>query len=85
MVTRKSYSEKMARKQILWAHKQSRESLLQNVKSEYDQKNLASDITYYLVFQNVSKILQDLLILLTSDKELKKVFQGILVVGFRSG
>lgn len=85
MVTRKSYSEKMARKQILQAHKQSRESLLQNVKSEYDQKNLAFDITYYLVFQNVRKILQDLLILLTSDKEHKKVFQGILVVGFRSG
>ena len=85
MVTRKSYSEKMARKQILQAHKQSRESLLQNVKSEYDQENLAFDITYYLVFQNVRKILQDLLILLTSDKEHKKVFQGILVVGFRSG
>lgn len=85
MVTRKSYSEKMARKQILQAHKQSRESLLQNVKSEYDQKNLAFDITYYLVFQNVRKILQDLLMLLTSDKEHKKVFQGILVVGFRSG
>ena len=40
---------------------------------------------YYPVFQNVRNILQELFILLTPDKEHKKVFQDIPVVVFRNG
>ena len=55
------------------------------MKSESDQKKLTFNITYYPVFQNVRNILQELHILLTPDQEHKKVFRGILVVGFRNG
>ena len=67
----KGYSEKMVRKQVLWAWEHSRESLLEKLKSEPDQKTLTFNITYYLVFQNVRNILQELNILLIPDQEYK--------------
>ena len=81
----KGYSEKMVRKQVLRALEHSRESLLEKVKSESDQKKLTSNITSYPVFQNVRNILQELYIILTLDQVHKKVFQDIPVVGFRNG
>ena len=72
----------MVRKQVLQACEHSRDSLLEKVKSESDQKKLTFNITYYPVFQNVRNILQELHILLTPDQE---VFQDIPVVGFRNG
>ena len=81
----KGYNKKMVRKQVLRAREHSRKSLLEKVKSESDQKKLTFNITYYPVFQNVRNILQELHILLTPDQEHKKVFRGILVVGFRNG
>ena len=85
MTVRKRYSEKMVRKQVLRAREHSRESLLEKVKSESDQNKLTFNITHYPVFQNVRNILRELHILLTPDKEHKKVFQDIPVVGFRNG
>ena len=55
------------------------------MKSEPDQNKLTFNITYYPVFQNVRNILQELHILLTPDKEHKKVFQDIPVAGFGNG
>ena len=81
----KGYNEKMVRKQVLRAREHSRVSLLEKVKSESNQKKLTFNITYYLVFQNVRNILQELHILLTPAQEHKKVFQDIPVVGFRNG
>ena len=75
----------MATKQVLRAREHFRESLLEKVKIESDQNKLTFNITYYPVFQNVRNILQELHILLTPDKEHKKVFLDILVVGFRNG
>ena len=75
----------MIRKQVLRAREHSRESLLEKVKSESNQRKLTFNITYYPVFQNVRNILQELHILLTPDQEHKKVFQDIPVVGFRNG
>ena len=83
MAIKKSYSEKMVRKQILLACEHSRESLLEKVKSEFDQKKLTFNITYYPLFQVVRNILQELHILLTPDQE-PKVFQDIPVVGLRN-
>ena len=75
----------MVRKQVLRAREHSRESLLKKVKSESNQNRLTINITYYPVFQNVRNILQELHILLTPDKEPKKVFQDIPVAGFLNG
>ena len=66
-------------------HEHSRESLLKKVKSGSDQKKLTLNITYYLVFQNVRNILEELHILLTPDQEHKKVFQDIPIVGIHNG
>ena len=72
-------------KEILRAREHCRESLLEKLKSEFDQNKLKFNITYYPVFQNVKNILQELHILLTPDKEHKKFFKDILLVGFRHG
>ena len=74
----------MVKEQILQVHEHSRERLLENVKSVSNQKKLTFNhlISYYLVYQNVKNILQELHILLTSDKEHKKLFQDIPGVGF---
>ena len=48
--------EKMVRKPISRAHKHSRESLLEKVKSESHQKKLTFNTTYYPVFQNVRNV-----------------------------
>ena len=82
----KGYSKKMVRKQVLRALEHSRESLLNKVKSEFDQNKLTFSLTYYPVFQYVTNILQELHILLTPDQDQhKKVFQDIPVVGFSNG
>ena len=49
------------------------------------KRKLTLNITYYSVFQNVRNILQELHILLTPDKEYKKVFQDNSVIEFRNG
>ena len=54
------------------------------MKSESDQNKLALNITYHPDFQNVRNILQELHILLTPDKEYKKVFQNTPIAGFRN-
>ena len=74
----------MTRKQILRAREHSRERLRKKMKSESNQNKLTFNITYYPVFQNVRNILQELHILLTPNKERKKVFQYIPVPGFRN-
>ena len=73
------------RKQVSRDRKDFGESLLEKTKSELDQKKLTFNITYYIGFQTVRNILQELYILLTPDQEHKKVFQDILVLGFRNG
>ena len=55
------------------------------MKSEFEQKKLTFNITYYPVFQNVRNILQEVHIFLTPDQEYKKVFQNIPVAGFHNG
>ena len=75
----------MVRKQVLRAREHSRKSLLEKVKSEPDQNKMTFNMTCYPVFQNVRNILQELHILLTLDKDHKKLLQDIPVVGFRNG
>ena len=48
-------------------------------------QNLTFNITYYPAFQNVRAIMEELHILLTLNKEHKKVFPNVPVIGFRNG
>ena len=81
----RGYNGKMIRKQILRAREHSRKDLLEREKAETSEPRLMFNITYYPVFQNIRNILQELHLLLAPDKEHKKVFPDVPVVGFRNG
>ena len=75
----------MIRKQILRAQEHPRKDLLERGKTETSEPKLTVKITYYSVFQNIGNILQERYLLLTPDKEHKKVFPNVPVVGFCNG
>ena len=79
------YNGNMIRKQILRAREHSRKDLLEREKTETFEPKLTFNITYYPDFQNIRNTLQELHLLLASDKEHKKVFPDVSVVGFRNG
>ena len=81
----RGYNGKTIRKQILKAREHSRKDLLEREKAETSEPKLTFNITYYPVFQNFRNTLQELHLLLAPDKEHKKVFPDVLVVGFRTG
>ena len=64
---------------------QFRKDLLKREKTETSKPKFTFNITYYPVFQNIGSILQELYLLFAPDKELKKVFRNVPVVGFRNG
>ena len=63
----------------------SRKDLLEREKAKTSKPRLTFNITYFPVFQNIRNILQELHLLLAPDKEYKKVFPDVPVVGFRNG
>ena len=75
----------MTRKQILDAREHSRNDLLEKEKQQMSEKKLTFSITYYPAFQNITSIMEELHMLLTPNKEHKKVFPDVPVVGFRNG
>ena len=77
-------NEKMIREQILKARKHSRNDLLEKEKQQMSERKLTFNITYYSTFRNVRSIIQELHIS-TPNKEHKKVFPDVPVVGFRNG
>ena len=81
----RGYNEKMIKKQILRASEHSRKDLLEREKTETSESKLTFNIIYYPVFQNIRNILRELHLLLAPDKEHKKVFPDVSVVGFRNG
>ena len=80
----KGYIERMVRKQILKARGESKDSLLEQGNIRTSESKLAFSITYYSGFQNVRSVLEELQILLALDKEHKKVFPEVPIVGFRN-
>ena len=49
------------------------------------EKKLTFNITYYPAFQNVRNIIEKLHMLFTPNKEHKKAFPDVPLVGFRNG
>ena len=78
----RGYNEKMVRNQILRAREHSRNDLLEREKQQMSEQKLTFNITYYPAFQNVRAIMEELHILLTTNKEYKKVFSNVLVIRF---
>ena len=81
----RAYNGEMIRNQILRAREDSSKDLLEREKTVNSEPKLTFDITYDPVFQNIRNILQELHLLLAPDKEHKKVFSDVPVVGFRNG
>ena len=81
----RGYNGKMIRKQILRARKHSRRDLLEREKAKTFEPRLTFNIAYYPVFQDIRNLSQELHLLLAPDKEYKKVFPDVPVVGFRNG
>ena len=81
----RSYSERMFRTQILKARGESRDSLLERGNTKTYDSKLTFNIIYYLAFQTVRSILEELQVLLAPDKEHKKFFPEVPIVGFRNG
>ena len=59
--------------------------LLEKEKQQLPERKLTFNITYYPVFRNVRGIVEELHTLLTPNKEHKKLFPDVPVVGFRNG
>ena len=79
----RAYNEKMIRKQILKAREYSRNDLLEREKPQMSEQKLTFNITYYSDFQNVRTIMEELHILLTPNKEHKRLFPNVLVTQLR--
>ena len=79
----RDYSERLVRMQILKARGESRDSLLEQGNTRTSESKLTFNVTYYPVFENVRSILQELQVLLAPNKEHKKVFTDVPIVGFR--
>ena len=74
----------MVRKEILRAGAISRHSLLQKVKNKEKQNTTTFNITYHPVFRDVSKILEELHVILASDDGHKEVFPDVPLIGFKN-
>ena len=75
----------MVRNQTLRAREHSRNYILEREKQQTFEQKLTFNITYYPAFQNVRVTMEELHILLTPNKEHKKVFPNVPVIGFRNG
>ena len=80
----RQYNRKMIRKQILRDQEHFRKDPLEE-KAETSDPKLTLNITNYPVFQNIRNMLQELHLLLDPDREHKKVFPNVPVVGFHNG
>ena len=78
-------NENIIRKQILNAWEYSRNYLLEKEKQQIPEKKLIFNTTYYPAFQNVRRIMEELHVLLPPNKEHRKVFSDMPVVGFHNG
>ena len=62
-----------------------RTDILDREKQQMPEQKLTFNITYYPAFQNFRAMMEELYILLTPNKEHKKEFLNVLVLGFRNG
>ena len=84
-IMERGYNEKMIRNQILRVRKHSRKDLVEREKPQMSEQKLTFNITYHPAFQNFRTIMEELHILLTPNKEHKKLFCNVSFIEFRNG
>ena len=79
----RGYSNKLVRGQILKARKFSKSEVLNKRKSVGNNNRFVFTITYHPVLLKLKNVLSEIHLLLTPDREHRKVFERIPIVGFR--
>ena len=54
-------------------------------REEYHKNKLVFNITYYPIFSKLKNILFKIHLLLTPDREHRKVFENVPIIGFKKG
>ena len=73
------------RQQILKAWKYRRTELLQIQRANVHKNKLVFNITYYPIFSKLKNILSKIHLLLTPDREHRKVFENVPIIGLKKG
>ena len=73
------------RQQILKTRKYRRTKLLHIQREEVHKNTLVFNITYYLIFLKLKNMLFKIHFLLTLDREHRKVFENVPIIGFKKG
>ena len=81
----RGYSKKLVRDQILKARKISRDEALSQKPKANKEGKLTLNLTYHPAFSNIKTILNFIHLLLTPDREHRKVFEQVPIVGFKKG
>ena len=74
----------MERKKIIRAAAIPRDALSGKVNKQEKKNKITFNTTYYQVFWDVRKILEELHVILASDDEHKKVFLDVPLIGFKN-
>ena len=79
----RGYSDKLVRGQILKARKFSRSEVLNKQKRMGNKSRIVFNITYHPVFSKLKNVLSEIHLLSTPDREHRKVFEKVPIIGFR--
>ena len=79
----RGYNEKLVRRQILKAQKYRRKELLHSHRVKVHKNKLVFNITYYPICSKLKNILSNIHLLLTPDREHRKVFENVPIIGFK--
>ena len=80
----RGYKKKKVRKQVLIDTSICRDDLLKREGTLQGKTETTFSLTYYPVFKNVRKILEEIHLLLKPDQAHKKVFSGTPIIGFKN-
>ena len=81
----RGYNEKLVRQQILKAQKYRRTELLHSQREEVHKNKLVFNITYYPIFSKLKNISFKIHLLLTPDREHRKVLENFPIIDFQKG
>ena len=81
----RGYNEKLVRQQSFKTRKCRRTELLHGQSEEVYKNNLVFNITYYPIFSKLKNTLFKIHLLLTPDREHRKVFENVPIIGFKKG
>ena len=80
---KRGYNDKSVRRKILDARRYKRLDLLNRERVDTRKSKITLNITYHPAFQNLNRLLHKVHVILSCDKEHRKVFNHTPIVGFR--